>query len=111
MGHMTQHVRCGFDTAAAQTINLLKGGNSFPENIMMQYEFSSTIDAEDLNVTGKMLGSKNAVTALVTTEIAGTASLVGLVDLSSAAKGFWQLTFTLDTTITGEYCDVWITTW
>ena len=111
MGHQVQHVRCGFDTADTQTINLLKGGNSLPDNIMLQYEFNANIDAEDLNITGYMLGKATEETALVTTEIAGSASAQGHVDLSTAAKGYWNLKFVVDTTITGEWGDIWITTW
>lgn len=111
MGYHTQHVRVGFDTAASYSVNLLKGGNRLPDNIVVKYEFSATMDDEDLNITGYVIGGSAINTALVTTEIAGSANLVGHVDLSTAAKGFWKLVFTLDTTITGEYVDIFVTTW
>lgn len=111
MGYHKQHVRVGFDTAHSQEVNLLKGGNSLPENIIVQYEFNENMDDEDLNITGYLLGPNKLATALVSAEIAGSASLVGFVDLSTPAKGFWKLVFTVDTTITGEFVDIWVITW
>lgn len=114
MGYHVQHVQLIGAAAATETanINLLKGGNSLPENIMYVHQASATMDNnEKLNITGKMVGVDTAVTANVHAELTMTASEVIRLDLSTEAKGFWQLTFTATELDTDQTIDIWIITW
>ena len=114
MAYHVQHVQLIGDAAADETanINLLKDGNRLPENIMYVHQASATMDNnETLNITGKMVGVDTAVTANVHAELTMTASQVIRLDLSTEAKGFWQLTFTAVQLDTDQTIDIWIITW
>ena len=94
------------------TINIWAGRNTPPENVVMVHQGNSLIDgAETLNVTGKMFGMDTAVTANVLAQVTLAASTVHRNDLSSAAKGFWQLIFTVSELTAGEEVDIAIITW
>ena len=113
MGYHVQHVQLIGDAAADETanINLLKGGNRLPENIMYVHQASSTMDNnEKLNITGKMVGVDTAVTVNVHAELTISASEVIRLDLSTEAKGFWQLTFTATELDTDQTIDIYIIT-
>ena len=114
MGYHVQHVQLIGTAAATETanINLLKGGNRLPENIMYVHYASPLMDDnEKLNITGRMVGVDRAVTANVHTELTITGEEVIRLDLSSEAKGFWQLTFTATELDADQWIDIWIITW
>ena len=94
------------------TFNIMKGRNTPPENIFYVHEVSSTSDDnETVNITGKMLGCPNAVSANVHAQLTITGDEVIRVDLSSEAKGFWQLTVTATELDADQWVDVYIITW
>ena len=114
MAYHVQHVQLVGTAAADETknINLLKGGNQLPENIMYVHKASSTMDGnEKVNITGKMVGVDTAVTANVHAELTLTASEVIRLDLSTEAKGFWQLTVKATELDTDQTLDIFIITW
>ena len=114
MGYHIQHVQLIGEAAADETknINLLKGGNQLPENIIYVHKASATMDGnETLNITGKVAGVDTAVTANVHSALTIAASEVIRLDLSSEAKGFWQLTFTAVQLDADQTIDIWIITW
>jgi hypothetical protein len=94
------------------TVNIMAGRNTVPENIFYVHKASSTMDGNELvDITGKMLGCDTVVTANVHAQLTLTASEVIRVDLSSEAKGFWQLTVTAAELDADQTLDVWIITW
>ena len=114
MGYHVQHVQLIGTTTALETknINLLKGGNQLPENIMYVHKASSLMDDDEtLNITGKMVGCDTAVSANVHAQLTITGDEVIRLDLSTEAKGFWQLTFTATELDADQWIDIWIITW
>jgi hypothetical protein len=94
------------------TVNIMAGRNEPPANIFYVHQASSTMDNDEtVNITGKMLGCDTVVTANVHAQLTLTASEVIRVDLSSEAKGFWQLIITATELDTDQTLDVWIITW
>lgn len=114
MGVHVQKAQLVGTAAATETtsFNIMKGRNTPPENIMYVHQASSTMDGTELvNITGKMLGCDTAVTANVHVELTLTASEVIRLELSSEAKGFWQLTITATELDADQTLDVYIITW
>jgi hypothetical protein len=111
MGVHIQKVTCE-NGDLVQTVNIMAGRNTPPDNVLMVHQGNSLIDgSETLDVTGKMFGNDTAVTANVLAQVTLAASTVHRNDLSSAAKGFWQLIFTVDALTAGEEVDIAIITW
>lgn len=109
-----QHAQLIGTAAAGETasFNIMAGRNTVPENIFYVHKVSATSDDnETIDITGKMLGCDTAVTANVHAQLTLTASEVIRVDLSSEAKGFWQLTVTCAELDADQTVDVWIITW
>jgi hypothetical protein len=73
---------------------------------------SATMDDDELlNITGKMIGVDSAVTANVHAQLTMTGGEVIRLDLSTEAKGFWQLTFTATELDADQTIDITIITW
>jgi len=109
-----QHAQLVGTAAATETanFNLMAGRNTPPANIFYVHQASSTMDGnETINITGKMLGCNTAVTANVHAALTVTASEVIRVDLSTEAKGFWQITVTAVELDADQTLDVWVITW
>ena len=114
MGYHVQHAQLTGTAAALETatFNILAGRNTPPENIMYVHQASSTMDDDELvDITGKMLGCDTAVTANVHAQLTLTGDEVIRLDLSTEAKGFWQLTVTATELDADQTLDVWIITW
>ena len=114
MGVHIQHAQLIGTAAATETasFNIMAGRNTPPANIMYVHKASSTMDGnEQVDITGKMLGCSTAVTANVHAQLTLTASEVIRVELSTEAKGFWQLTVTAVELDADQTLDVWIITW
>jgi hypothetical protein len=114
MGYQVQHVQLTGTAAALETanINLMAGRNTPPENIMYVHVASATMDDDELlNITGKMIGVDSAVTANVHAQLTMTGGEVIRLDLSTEAKGFWQLTFTATELDADQTIDITIITW
>ena len=114
MGVHIQKERLVGTAAATETVsfNIMKGRNTPPENILYVHEVSSTSDDnETIDITGKMLGCDTAVSANVHAQLTLTGDEVIRVDLSSEAKGFWQLTITATELDADQWVDVYIITW
>ena len=106
-----QHLRLLNGTLTG-TINLWKGRNSLPENIIYAHQVGTNSDDDELlDITGELMGVPTAVTANVHTQLTLTGDQVIRLDLSSEAKGFWELTFTCDALDADQYVDIWIITW
>jgi hypothetical protein len=100
------------NTNQNDTVNLLKGGNHLPKNIMVAYYCNANVDSETLDITGKFFGGLDeAITANVVAQITMAANANVVVDLTSDAKGFWELTFTAGTFAAGEQVDITVLTW
>jgi len=114
MGYHVQHAQLVGTAAADETasFNILSGRTLPPENIMYVHQAAATMDGDEtVNITGKMLGCDTAVTANVHAELTLTASEVIRLELSTEAKGFWQLTVTATELDADQTLDVWIITW
>ncbi len=93
-------------------INIMAGRNTMPDNVMYVHQVgTNSDDNETLDITGKMMGCDTAVTANVHAQLTLTGDEVIRLDLSTEAKGFWQLTFTVDAIDADQSVDVWVTTW
>lgn len=110
MGYQVQKISLT-NTNQSDTINLLKDGNSLPKNIMCAYYCNANVDSETLDITGQFVGTDEDITANVHAQITLAADANVVVDLSTEAKGFWQLTFTAGTFIAGEQVDIVVVTW
>jgi hypothetical protein len=111
MGYHVQSVYLE-NGALTDSINILAGRNTPPENIMYVHQVgTNSDDDETLDITGKMIGCDTAVTANVHTQLTLTGDEVIRLDLSSEAKGYWQLTFTVDALDADQWVKVWIITW
>lgn len=114
MGVHVQHKQLTGTAAADEkfTVNIMAGRNTPPENIFYVHQVSATSDDnETIDITGKMLGCSTAVTANVHAQLTLTSSEVIRVNLSTEAKGFWQLIVTATELDADQTVDVWIITW
>ena len=94
------------------SINLMAGGNKLPENIMYVHEVgTNSDDDETLDITGEMFGVTAAVTANVHTQLTLTGDEVIRLVLSSEAKGFWKLVFTVSALDADKNVTIHIITW
>jgi hypothetical protein len=111
MGYMTQTAQLANGSLTA-TINLMKGGNKLPDNILVCYQGSSNLEGtEKLDIQGYDVGNSTVVTALLVAQITVAASNVVRLDMSSTALGMWKLLFTADALTAGETIDIAVTTW
>ena len=94
------------------SINIMKGRNTPPENIMYVHEVgTNSDDNEKLDITGKMFGNDAEVSANVHAQLTLTGDEVIRLNLSTEAKGFWQLNFAVDALDADQWVDIAITTW
>ena len=111
MSYHVQHLHLENGTLTGN-INIMAGRNEPPANIMDVHQVgTNSDDDETLDITGKMIGCDTAVTANVHDQLTLTGDEVIRLDLSSEAKGFWQLTFTVDALDSDQEVDIWIVTW
>ena len=105
-----QHLRLQNGTLTGN-INLLSGGNKLPENIMYVHTVGTNSDGDEtLDISGQMAGVPLKI-LLVHAQLTLTGDEVIDLDLSTEAKGLWQLTFTCDALDADQYVDIYIVTW
>lgn len=111
MGYHVQDVYLE-NGALEKSINIMAGRNTPPENILYVHQVgSNSDDNETLDITGKMIGCDTAVSANVHAQLTLTGDEVIRLDLSTEAKGFWQLTFTVDALDADQWVKIWVITW
>jgi hypothetical protein len=111
MGVRTQKVQLA-NGALTATVNLLSGGNVLPDNIVVCYQGSATLEGtETLDIQGYHLGCETVITTDLVAQITVAASNVVRLDMSSTAKGCWQLLFTASALAADETMDIAVTTW